>query len=106
MGHPQIDEVSQDRRILEITGNSFTKESILSKDNNEEDDIEDPLSLQQQQQTDEKEYQERVKLLKRKINKADKSIKKDDDPKKVKKMEGKRKEYQAELDELLTKTKS
>jgi len=37
MGHPQIDEVSQDRRILEITGNSFTKESILSKDNNEEE---------------------------------------------------------------------
>ena len=81
-------------------------EFVRSKDNNEEDDIEDPLSLQQQQQTDEKEYQERVKLLKRKINKADKSIKKDDDPKKIKKMEGKRKEYQAELDELLTKTKS
>jgi len=47
------------------------------------------------------ENEERIAALKKKLRKSDKSIAKEDDPKKLKKMKKKRKEYQSELDVLL-----
>jgi len=57
---------------------------------------------------DENKDEERIVLLKKKIRKACKfvvKIKIEDDPKKLEKMEKKRKEYQTELDELLMKNR-
>jgi len=84
--------------------------AVPSEINEEDTAILLPGHIQEQEPlyNDENEDEERIALLKKKIRKAGKFIVKtkiEDDPKKLRKMEKKREEYQTELDELLMKNR-
>lgn len=84
--------------------------AVPSEINEEDTAILLPGHIQEQEllYNDENEDEERIVLLKKKIRKAGKFIVKtkiEDDPKKLRKMEKKREEYQTELDELLMKNR-